>query len=348
MRSSMRTFAVLAGALALAAAPRAAAAAECDAGDPTVATFSIVAFDSATGDLGVAVASRVLACGAVVPYARAGVGAVATQALANPTFGPRGLALLESGKSAQQALDLLIESDPGSARRQVGVIDARGHVASFTGDSCLAWAGGVQGLHYAAQGNILTGEDVVRGMGRAFETTRGPLDERLIAALRAAEAAGGDSRGKQSAAILVVRAKGGYNGMNDRFLDLRVDDHTEPVEELARVHGIWRLQRLMTRAFEHYEKQQWDEAIVLAEEAMTARPDDAATRYNLACFCARDGRTSDALAQLAKTIEIDASYRALAANDGDFASLRKDKRWKALIAEPNAAAATDDMAKEKK
>lgn len=340
MRSLSNVFAAIACALALGAAATtvtargatAAPAAPTTAENPPiVATFSIVAYDSANGDLGVAVASRVLACGAVVPYARAGAGAVATQALANPTFGPRGLALLEEGNSAQQTLDLLIKSDPGRARRQVGIVDAQGRVASYTGDSCNAWAGGVQGLHYSAQGNILTGEDVVRGMGRAFETTRGTIDERLLAALRAAEAAGGDSRGKQSAAILVVRAKGGYNGMNDRYLDLRVDDNAEPVEELARIHGIWRLQRLMILAAEQYQKEDWPKAIALAEEALAAHPDDPATRYNLACFYARDGRKADALTHLAGAIERDVSYRALAAGDGDFASLRKDKRWKQLV-----------------
>jgi len=228
-------------------------------------------------------------------------------------------------------LDLLIKSDPGRARRQVGIVDAQGRVASYTGDSCQSWAGGVQGLHYSAQGNILTGEEVVRGMGRAFESTRGDLDDRLLAALRAAEAAGGDSRGKQSAAILVVRAKGGYNGMNDRYLDLRVDDNAEPVAELTRIHVIWKFTRKVTAAVEFYQKEEWPKAIAVVEEALAAQPDDPAMRYNLACFCARGGRKADAFTHLAAAIERDTSYRALAAGDADFASLRKDKRWKQLV-----------------
>jgi uncharacterized Ntn-hydrolase superfamily protein len=204
-------------------------------------TFSIVAIDPATGELGVAVASKFLAVGAVVPWARAGVGAVATQSYANVSYGPTGLELMAAGYSAGETLARLLADDPERELRQVGIVDARGGTATFTGSACHAWAGGRTGPGYAVQGNILTGPEVVDAMAHAFETTEGPLAARLLAALAAGDAAGGDRRGKQSAALLVVKERGGYGGYTDRFIDLRVDDHPEPVAELQRLYGIWRL-----------------------------------------------------------------------------------------------------------
>ena len=206
-----------------------------------IATFSIVAIDPATGELGVAVASKFLAVGAVVPWARAGVGAVATQSYANVSYGPTGLELMAAGYSAGETLARLLADDPERELRQVGIVDARGGTATFTGSACHAWAGGRTGPGYAVQGNILTGPEVVDAMAHAFETTEGPLAARLLAALAAGDAAGGDRRGKQSAALLVVKERGGYGGYTDRFIDLRVDDHPEPVAELERLYGIWRL-----------------------------------------------------------------------------------------------------------
>ncbi|MBO9307544.1 DUF1028 domain-containing protein, partial [Thermomicrobium sp.] len=206
-----------------------------------IATFSIVAIDPATGELGVAVASKFLAVGAVVPWARAGVGAVATQSYANVSYGPTGLELMAAGYSAGETLARLLADDPERELRQVGIVDARGGTATFTGSACHAWAGGRTGPGYAVQGNILTGPEVVDAMAHAFETTEGPLAARLLAALAAGDAAGGDRRGKQSAALLVVKERGGYGGYTDRFIDLRVDDHPEPVAELQRLYGIWRL-----------------------------------------------------------------------------------------------------------
>ena len=205
-----------------------------------IATFSIVAIDPATGELGVAVASKFLAVGAVVPWARAGVGAVATQSYANVSYGPTGLELMAAGYSGSETLARLL-ADPERELRQVGIVDARGGTATFSGSACHAWAGGRTGPGYAVQGNILTGPEVVDAMAHAFETTEGPLAARLLAALAAGEAAGGDRRGKQSAALLVVKERGGYGGYTDRFIDLRVDDHPEPVAELQRLYGIWRL-----------------------------------------------------------------------------------------------------------
>ena len=202
-------------------------------------TFSVVARDQETGDLGIAVQSKFLAVGAVVPWAKAGAGAVATQAWANTSFGPDGLALMAKGVPAQYALDRLVASDPGSAHRQVGVVDARGQAATFTGSQCTHWAGGRTGPGYApgyaCQGNILVSEATVAAMAETFERTPGELWDRLVAALEAGQKAGGDSRGQQSAALLVVREGGGYASRNDRFIDLRVDDHPAPIEELQRL-----------------------------------------------------------------------------------------------------------------
>lgn len=204
-------------------------------------TFSIVARDPATGDLGVAVASRFLAVGAVVPWARAGVGAIATQALANVRYGPDGLAALADGGDAEGVLAELIAADHGRADRQAGVVDARGGVATYTGPGCLTWAGGRTGDGVAIQGNILTGPEVVDAMLAAYTTSAAPFPDRLLETLRAGDGAGGDARGRESAALLVVRDGAGYGGVDDRWLDLRVDDHPDPVPELQRIMGVWRL-----------------------------------------------------------------------------------------------------------
>ncbi len=209
-------------------------------------TFSIVAADLEKGDWGVAVASKFIAVGALVPWAKAKVGAIATQAWANISFGPEGLRLLEQGLSAKDVLDRLLMNDDMREHRQVGIVDWKGEVAAWTGSQCFSWAGHVIGEHYVALGNILKGPEVVEAMARAFETTKGELVDKLLAALEAGDNAGGDRRGKQSAAILVVREKGGYGGYTDRYVDLRVDDNPEPVRELKRIFRIWDL-TLLTR-----------------------------------------------------------------------------------------------------
>jgi uncharacterized Ntn-hydrolase superfamily protein len=220
------------------AAPRSGAGAE----EAWANTFSIVAYDPDRMEWGVGVASKYLAVGAVVPWAKAGVGAVATQAAVNVTYGPRGLELLAEGKSAEEVIKLLTGDDKGMEFRQVGVVDAKGNVANFTGKRCNPWAGAKAGKNYSCQGNLLTGEGVVDAMAKAFEDGKGPLAWRIMAALEAGEKAGGDKRGKQSAAILVVRDKAGPNGFGDRFIDFRVDDHENPVQELARILAL-RLKR---------------------------------------------------------------------------------------------------------
>lgn len=198
-------------------------------------TFSIVAWDPAIPEWGVAVASKFPAVGAVVPWARAGVGAVATQSYANTSFGPRGLELMAGGVTAQETVDRLLAEDDRAATRQVGAIDVRGTSATFTGESCMPWAGGTTGPGYACQGNILVGPEVVDAMASAFQGGAGDLVDRLLAAAVAGDRAGGDRRGRQAAALLVVREGGGYGGYTDRYVDLRVDDHPEAVAELVRV-----------------------------------------------------------------------------------------------------------------
>lgn len=202
---------------------------------PEINTFSIVAHDPREESWGIAVASKFLAVGAVVPYAQAGVGAVATQSLANLSYGPQGLALLAEGLGAADALAQLTAADPMREHRQAGIVDAHGRAATFTGVSCLPWAGGRTGHGYAVQGNILAGEEVVAAMAEAFEAAGGELADRLHAALLAGDRAGGDRRGRQSAALLVVKPYGSYGGFTDRYLDLRVDDHPDPVPELGRL-----------------------------------------------------------------------------------------------------------------
>ena len=206
-----------------------------------VATFSIVGFDPETGELGVAVQSKFIGVGSVVPWAKAGVGAIATQSLANTSYGPEGLALLEKGYTAQEVIRILTDGDEDRGLRQVGIVDAKGNSATFTGENCYDWAGGKTGLNYAVQGNILVSEETVIAMANTFENSRGPLAERLLQALDAGQEAGGDKRGRQSAAIYVVKENGGYGGYNDRYIDLRVDDHPDPIKEIIRIYKLWDL-----------------------------------------------------------------------------------------------------------
>jgi uncharacterized Ntn-hydrolase superfamily protein len=198
-------------------------------------TFSIVGYDPQKKEWGIAVQSKFLAVGSAVPWARAGAGAVATQSWANTSYGPNGLAMMEEGLPSEGVIARLTEEDEDRALRQVGVVDASGHAAAFTGEECFDWAGHMVGENYTCQGNILVSEDTVTAMAETFEDAQGPLVDRLVNALRAGQRAGGDRRGRQSAAVLVVKDKGGYGGFNDRYVDLRVDDHPTPIEELARL-----------------------------------------------------------------------------------------------------------------
>lgn len=208
--------------------------------EPIVATFSIVGYDPLTKEWGIAVQSKFLAVGAICPYAQAGVGAIATQSYANTSFGPRGLKLLSEGKSAQEVVDILVNSDPRRSKRQLGIVDSQGNAATFTGDECHDWAGGITGSNFAAQGNILVSDKTVEAMAEVFLDMEGCLAERLLESLDAGQRVGGDSRGQQSAALLIVQDEGGYGGFNDRKVDLRVDDHAQPITELKRLYGLHR------------------------------------------------------------------------------------------------------------
>ena len=273
----------------------AAAVAAC--APPARATFSIVAYDSVTQELGVAVQSRAFSVGMAVPWAEAGVGAIATQASTNESFGPMGLALLRSGKPAPEAMRTLLAADSGSAHRQLGIVDARGRSANFTGKLCSDWAGGVTGQGYAIQGNILAGEAVVQGMQRAFLETQGELAERLLAALVAAQAAGGDRRGMESAALVVVRPSDQYPEYRTRYVDLRVEDHKDPINELIRVYRLLEGQRLAEahiRYAEAYDKTgradlarvERDRVAESLAHALARKDVDASTLNGLAWICA--------------------------------------------------------------
>ncbi|GMA62250.1 DUF1028 domain-containing protein [Alicyclobacillus fastidiosus] len=207
---------------------------------PAVATFSIVAVDVATGEIGVGVQSKFLAVGSVVPWVRAGVGAIATQSWANTSYGPRGLELLEQGLHPSEVIAQLTGLDEDKDARQIGIVNARGDSATYTGSGCFAYAGGIAGQGFAAQGNILASAAVVDGLVEGIQS-EGALADRLIRALSLAQAAGGDKRGMQSAALYIAKQGAGYGGFNDRFIDLRVDEHASPIQELDRLLHLQRL-----------------------------------------------------------------------------------------------------------
>ncbi|MEN3001107.1 MAG: DUF1028 domain-containing protein [Armatimonadota bacterium] len=294
-------------------------------------TFSIVAYDPATGDLGVAVASKFLAVGSVVPFARAGVGVIATQAFANTTYGPRGLELLQRGLSPEAVIRRLTREDPQREQRQVGIVDAKGRAATYTGKSCIRWAGGITGKSFAAQGNILTGEAVVKAMADAFQQARGELAQRLLDALEAGEKAGGDARGKQSAALLVVRKGGGYAGFDDRYIDLRVDDHKDPIPELRRLLVMQLALRRQERALRLYNAKKYHEAAAVLAEILKEQPNDATAHYNYACMLALTGEKQRALQHLQRALELDASLVRIAERDTDLNSLRNLPAFKQLL-----------------
>lgn len=205
-------------------------------------TFSIIGYDPNTGDLGVAVQSKFMCIGIVTPFAKANVGAIATQSWINTTYGPRGIEMLETGMGAKEVLKKLVSTDEMREYRQAAIIDSKGEVDAFTGKDCFYWAGHIIGDNFSCQGNILISEETVESMAKAFETQTGDLIDKLLAAMKAGDEEGrGDVRGKQAAALLVVREKGGYEGLNDRYVDIRVDEHPEPIKELCRIFELYDL-----------------------------------------------------------------------------------------------------------
>ena len=296
-----------------------------------VSTFSIVARDSTTGELGVGVASRFFAVGSVVPWAKADVGAVATQSFANTSFGWRGLELLEKGVIPEEALRILLRNDDDPERRQVGIVAADGKSATYTGKNCIPWAGGRNGPNYAVQGNILAGEAVVAAMEHAFLETKGTLADRLYAALMAGDSKGGDSRGKQSAALLVVKNKAGYGGYNDRAIDIRVDDHAEPFKELGRLLIFAQMNYAWNEGWTLFTQKKAMEAVPHIERAARIAPNNPEVLYDLAVIYLAAGRDNDALIALEKAVILNPKLRSQAAGDTDLAKLRGNAKFEALV-----------------
>jgi uncharacterized Ntn-hydrolase superfamily protein len=301
----------------------------------TINTFSIVARDPQTGELGVAVASRFFSVGSVVPYAQAGVGAVATQANANVTFGPRGLELLARGATADEVVAILLRGDtgPGTGARQLGVVAADGSSATHTGAGCNAWAGGRNGPNYAVQGNILAGEQVVIAMEKAFLETKGSLARRMYVALAAGDAAGGDSRGKQSASLLVVREGAGFNGGSDRAIDIRVDDHADPFRELGRLLDYAEMNYAWNRGWTAFTQKRFAEALTAQEYAATLAPRNAELIYDLAVIRLAAGRRVEALVAFARALELNPNLRKQASVVKVLDTLRGDAAFQAIIRE---------------
>lgn len=264
--------------------------------DPFAHTFSIVARDSLTGDLGVAVQSHWFSVGSLVAWAEAGVGAVATQSFINVSFGPRGLALMKAGLSAQEAMDKLIRDDDGRDFRQVALIDIHGHVATYTGAKCVAEAGHIQGNGFSVQANMMLSNKVPSAMAAAFKRTAGmPLAERMMEALKAAQGVGGDIRGQQAAAILVVKGKASDAPWKDKLVDLRVEDHPNAVTEMARILGVQRAYEHMNNGDLATEHGDMEAAIREYGAAMTAYPENVEMKYWTAVSLVNAGKMADAL-----------------------------------------------------
>lgn len=279
--------------------------------EPFTHTFSIVAIDPQAGEMGVAVQSHWFSVGSVVSWAEPGVGAIATQSLVNVSFGPRGLQLLAAGKSAPQALADLLASDEGRAFRQVAIVDARGKIDAFTGEKCIADAGHIIGRNYSVQANMMLNKEVVPAMSEAFENSTGPLAERMVAALKAAQAAGGDIRGQQSAAILVVKTEASGKVWEDRLIDLRVEDHPRAVDELERVLRVFRAYEHMNNGDLAIEKGDEQQALKEYGAAQQMFPDNLEMKYWTAVSLANIGKVDEALPLFREIFEKDQNWLTL-------------------------------------
>lgn len=296
-----------------------------------ISTFSIVARDSVMGELGVAVASRFFAVGSVVPWAKAGVGAVATQSFANTTFGPRGLELLQKGATPEEAIKILLRNDDDADGRQIGVVSSDGKSASYSGSKCLPWAGGRHGQNYAVQGNILAGESVVTSMEKAFLETKGTLAERMFAALLAGDKNGGDARGKQSAALLVVKEKAGYGGFADRAIDIRVDDHPEPFKELGRLLDYAQMNYSWNEGWTLFTQKKYAEALPHLDRAASMAPENPEVLYDLAVIQLAAGKKEIALGTLSKALTLNPKLKKQATGDNDLKSIRDNAKFVELV-----------------
>jgi len=298
-----------------------------------IATFSIVARDPATGELGVAVASRFFAVGTVVPWAKAGIGAVATQSFANTSFGWRGLDLLQQGKSPEEAARELLKNDEDPDRRQFGLVAADGRSTTYTGTKCVPWAGGRSGPNYAVQGNILAGEAVVTAMEQTFLAAKGTLADCMYAALVAGDSKGGDSRGKQSAAMIVVKEKAGYGGFTDRAIDIRVDDHPEPFKELGRLLDYAQMNYSWNEGWTFFTGKQPVEALPHMERATKLAPDNPELLYDLAVIRLAAGKTAEALVALEKALRLNPKLKKQTSGDSDLEKLRSNAQFRELTRE---------------
>lgn len=269
-----------------------------------VPTYSIVAHDSSTGDLGVAVQSRYFSVGSVVPWAEADVGAVATQSFVNVSYGPQGLQLLKEGLAVEEVIERLTGQDEGREFRQLGIVDAKGNAAAYSGAKCLEWAGSRVGNGYSVQGNILTGKEVVEKMAEKFESAKGELASRLVAALEAAEKAGGDARGRQSAALLVVRKNAGRGGYGDKFVELRVEDHPDPVSELKRLLKMHRVYYLIDEAESKFTQGNSASAVSSINEALRIKSDSDEAYVDLGLIYLKSGQTGKAVQAFKKALTI--------------------------------------------
>jgi len=302
---------------------------------PLTNTFSIVAVDPSTKQVGVAVESKYFAVGAVVPWVHAGIGAVATQANVRARFGSLILDALAKGERPQVALDAVLASDSNAAYRQIGIVSADGDVAHHTGTECREWAGARTGQGFSIQGNLLAGAGVVDSMADAFTASSGSLAERLLASLEAGQEAGGDKRGQQSAALIVEQL--GYENIGalgiDRLVDLRVDDHTEPIKELRRLFGIWQSGDLQAQALRRYNDADYPAAMEIMAEANERFPHTSMILYNLACFECLSGLSTESINHLRQAIKLDSSMRELAKNDSDFGPIRDMPEFADLVSD---------------
>ncbi|MCK4894457.1 MAG: DUF1028 domain-containing protein [Calditrichia bacterium] len=296
-----------------------------------ISTFSIVARDPDNSELGVAVASRFFAVGSVVPWAEADIGAIATQSFANTSFGWRGLTLIDNGLTPEEALEVLLREDENPQKRQIGIVDHEGLSATYTGEGCIAWAGGRTGENYAVQGNILTGEDVVIAMEKAFLETNGTLAERMYAALLAGDEKGGDSRGKQSAAILIVKVGAGYGGYTDLAIDIRVDDHAEPFKELGRLLKIAEMNYAWNEGWTLFNQKKYQQALPPMERAVQYVPDNPELLYDLAVIQLANSDTDKSLITLEKALGLNPKLKTQAAADQDLEKLKNNPDFKKLI-----------------
>jgi uncharacterized Ntn-hydrolase superfamily protein len=300
---------------------------------PPVSTFSIVAIDPQTGEMGVAVASRYFSVGSVVPWAMADVGAVATQADVNVGYGQQAIDLLRQGLTAQQVLAKLLKDDtfPGKDGRQIAIVDAKGNVAAYTGPHAPNWAGDRQGKTWSAQGNILTGPQVPEAMGKAFESTQGEFAERLFAALKAGDAAGGDSRGRQSASMLVVRKLGGRNTNNDRTIYINVDDSPDPFTELRRLLNLNLAYNYGDQMYKAFEAKNMEKARAAAQKSVQYAPNNSNSHMQLAFVDYVLGDKSASLDEFVKARDLRPDGFAKRwkdeADDPEFKSILEDKEF---------------------